>query len=727
MAHKHPIYDTDKHFVIDPITKKITTEALKLTLAQHSHNSERFTFEIPKEVEGHDMSLCNLVEIHYQNIDAATKSNKSIDIYKVTDLQSGTGDNADVVFGSWLIDGNATQYVGGLIFAVRFACIADDGTVDYNYPTMSYSGITVGETVWNSETIVKEYPEIIEQFEARIASLEAFKDHNHDYNDLENIPCGFLGTHTVTIDDASMELKDGQESWVKVSDSVPPKEALSSGVSMVITRYIASGTASPEQTVTCDDFSYYVYDDTDTSGCYGIQYGDTFVRIYPEDTGDFTKGTYLANNPSHFAVVHVCHSLTVNGYEFIKIKKLPDELLPDNAPKVDTAAVGQIIKVKAVDENGKPTEWEAADLPEGGTSDYLKLTNRPTETIGGDTLTWDGNTEGLVSDQSGLFYKVSSDTPDVIEKMCSITIGDGSGSETFDAMFYEVVEGAFGDSNGVVFVVKEDGVGKDVDGVTFPETGIYMLRENAVWIYSLTIPGYTGFTKEVIKQEVLPEALQFGELPTGSDTLTWDGNTAGLIGVANQFYKVSDVIPAKEVFANGGYVYTNVGGEASFPASDVVDIFDGIYGMDALNFLVVTDEAVNVECDGVAFPESGIYFYHNITNFNASLTIPGYTGFPSVKKVQEKYLPNGVMYVDSDGYLYPTADVSDTTERMTKTELQAKILSGTSIFVALPIDMATLFISPFMVEIYEDVGIVWVKYAESTVETHTAEYTPPTT
>lgn len=31
-----------------------------------------------------------------------------------------------------------------------------------------------------------------------------------------------------------------------------------------------------------------------------------------------------------------------------------------------TASVGQTIKVKAVDENGKPTEWEAVDMPSGG-------------------------------------------------------------------------------------------------------------------------------------------------------------------------------------------------------------------------------------------------------------------------------------------------------------------------------------------------------------------------
>lgn len=32
-----------------------------------------------------------------------------------------------------------------------------------------------------------------------------------------------------------------------------------------------------------------------------------------------------------------------------------------------TAAVGQIIKVKSVDTSGKPTEWEAVDMPSGGT------------------------------------------------------------------------------------------------------------------------------------------------------------------------------------------------------------------------------------------------------------------------------------------------------------------------------------------------------------------------
>ena len=36
-----------------------------------------------------------------------------------------------------------------------------------------------------------------------------------------------------------------------------------------------------------------------------------------------------------------------------------------------SAAVGQIIKVKAVDESGKPTEWEAVDIPSAVTDEHI--------------------------------------------------------------------------------------------------------------------------------------------------------------------------------------------------------------------------------------------------------------------------------------------------------------------------------------------------------------------
>ena len=46
-----------------------------------------------------------------------------------------------------------------------------------------------------------------------------------------------------------------------------------------------------------------------------------------------------------------------------------------------SASVGQIIKVKAIDESGKPTEWEAADMPS-----WSQISGKPFDTIDGNTL-----------------------------------------------------------------------------------------------------------------------------------------------------------------------------------------------------------------------------------------------------------------------------------------------------------------------------------------------------
>ena len=61
MAHKHSVYDTSLHFIIDGNTRlvKNSTEA-KVTLVQYDHNSERITFELPRYIDGlksrHDKS-----------------------------------------------------------------------------------------------------------------------------------------------------------------------------------------------------------------------------------------------------------------------------------------------------------------------------------------------------------------------------------------------------------------------------------------------------------------------------------------------------------------------------------------------------------------------------------------------------------------------------------------------------------------------------------------------
>ena len=170
MAHLHGVIDADKHFVIDAATREITNQSDKITLMQNDHNSERFTFEIPREIDGHDMSLCNVVRVHYLNIDTATKE-QNPGVYDVEDLQISPDDET-VVAGSWLISANATKHVGNLNFTIRFKCVADDGSIKYAWSSAIFKGISIGQSYNNSGMVAEEYADILAQWQARIEALE---------------------------------------------------------------------------------------------------------------------------------------------------------------------------------------------------------------------------------------------------------------------------------------------------------------------------------------------------------------------------------------------------------------------------------------------------------------------------------------------------------------------------------------------------------------------------
>lgn len=164
MALKHSVYDTDAHFKIDPITHMIKNDSSnKNVLIQHDHNSERFTFEIPRMIDGHDMSKCDVVQIHYINIDSQDKNNTSKDAHDVDDLQISP-DGDDVVICSWLIDGKATKYAGSLNFLVKFKCIGDDGSACYVWNTAIFTGIFVSPGIDNGEAITEDYSDVLEQW-----------------------------------------------------------------------------------------------------------------------------------------------------------------------------------------------------------------------------------------------------------------------------------------------------------------------------------------------------------------------------------------------------------------------------------------------------------------------------------------------------------------------------------------------------------------------------------
>lgn len=164
MIHEHIVKDTDKHFSIDPVTREIANESGKIVLVQGDHKSEQFTFSIPRYVDGHDMSLCNMVQVHYTNTDKETGAVNE-DVHETSDLRISP-DSEDIVIFSWLITANATQYVGSLAFSISYNCVSENGDIEYSWNTVDYTGISIKSRHNNSESVVTTYPDVLAKWRA---------------------------------------------------------------------------------------------------------------------------------------------------------------------------------------------------------------------------------------------------------------------------------------------------------------------------------------------------------------------------------------------------------------------------------------------------------------------------------------------------------------------------------------------------------------------------------
>lgn len=167
--HGTIIVDADHHFNIDVETRAITnSENKKTSLIQYDHNSERFSFDIARTIEGHDILLCNRVQIHYVTAAGSGRS-KHIGVYDVTDLQVHPTDDTKACF-SWLISENATHYDGKLSFLITFACTKDDETL-YRWSSAICNTIIIVPGMNNSNAVVENYPDTLLQWEFYLKSL----------------------------------------------------------------------------------------------------------------------------------------------------------------------------------------------------------------------------------------------------------------------------------------------------------------------------------------------------------------------------------------------------------------------------------------------------------------------------------------------------------------------------------------------------------------------------
>ena len=376
-----------------------------------------------------------------------------------------------------------------------------------------------------------------------------------------------------------------------------------------------------------------------------------------------------------------------------------------------TGTEGQVVGFNA---EGKPVAQEASG---GGASHWDQLEGKPFVKQGGDTLTWDGNTEGLVSTDGAPFYHVSDAIPTKADCANGIAVVYGPQTLPIDG---ETAQACFMDDGAasfdIVFVIPYDNY--VADGLVFSEAGVYFLNDGGSHISSLTIPNYTGFAKEQIDPKVLPEALQFGKTTVQGDTLEWDGNTEGLPYYGEEMgYKLYDTPFTAEDIANGCTLVFSAEGQEATVEPNIQDIGGAILLDNAYCMVVsVYDESLG---------ELGIYVIPALDKqLQMSLTIPGYTGFTrtEVKTIEPEYLPGAVvLYADAkNGYLYADSDTADTSKRVTKAELEKIALSGRTVYLGAEQSNGLILVAIKTFALLSDFGCVITSVDENY---YTAEYT----
>ena len=194
-----------------------------------------------------------------------------------------------------------------------------------------------------------------------------------------------------------------------------------------------------------------------------------------------------------------------------------------------TAEVGQTIRVKAVDENNLPIEWETASAqPDWSQNDdtqpdFVKNRTHWVTIDYTDTLTWDGNYEGKVI-VGDMLCKVSDIvlTMNELSAGCDMTLSTGESATISGDSIVAIADGCLFIEELFTVFVSDAAVNVDLDGLIFPEPGIYFAIPEVLgglYISSMTVSGVNSFISKIYKQldvGYIPDSIQ--RKLTGSDS-----------------------------------------------------------------------------------------------------------------------------------------------------------------------------------------------------------------
>ena len=325
MAHTHPVVDSDSRFVINSTTRVISTTSDKLELIQGDHQSERITFEIPKIVEGHDMSLCDRIEIHYINIDRRTNAT-SRDVYIADDVAV----DGDKLTFSWLISGNATKYYGRLNFIILFECLDPDGNYTYKWNTEICKLLIIGEGISNTSAVIEDHSDILEKFRKEILEEAGEKSIQPDWNQndetapdyVKNRPFYTATEETVLIEESTVSFVD-------------------SGDGFYATEFPSTFKATVGET-------YKVYWDGTAYECICVDFrrmpviGNLSIADFGSDTGEpFLIGI---SNVGRISIAtqntSASHTFSISGF-VQEVVKIDEKYLPSNLATKSEVEVAQ--------------------------------------------------------------------------------------------------------------------------------------------------------------------------------------------------------------------------------------------------------------------------------------------------------------------------------------------------------------------------------------------------
>ena len=357
-----------------------------------------------------------------------------------------------------------------------------------------------------------------------------------------------------------------------------------------------------------------------------------------------------------------------------------------------TATVGQTIVVKSVDENGKPTEWEAADvgggLPEGAIAHQQLVTDANGNTAWEDKLAYAYNSETVIMPETVCEFVGDSSYWNNAELPTFTLELDKEYKVMWDGTAYTCVGVTDGESG--VMLGNSSLLGSSSD--TGEPFAIFYNPSNGVSACSATSGNHMfsiGGIEETVKTidpKYLPDDVILA--PEGSQThqqlvtdadgvvkweerthysdsvvIEWDGNTEGRTVFGEDYpliVHVSDKVLTAEQCVGASLNFMNKVNRVS--ESEVVTVQSGVVfvmsGGTQVIAIVPNDNTINTKYWDVTFPKAGVYFQA----FTPEVR-PVSLSTETVKTIDPKYLPrnssNRILLIDAyeDGATMTGAEI----------------------------------------------------------------------